>query len=158
MDAHQFYGARKAGQNPLTDRINSIWNTCQNSKGVAVGRPAKLLPFTSSLLGPTVVWKTFPRQAEALEYAAGAGADVHVFAYECLALSDGRRRYLVTSYEHFWHTYKQVADENRHHYEIITENVPVKLYFDLEFSREANTQRNGDEMVDLLLEELDATV
>ncbi|OWA55074.1 DNA-directed primase/polymerase protein [Hypsibius exemplaris] len=80
---------------------------------------------------------------------------LHVFAFETGDLSEGRRRYLVTSYEHFWHTYKQVDAEWKHHYEVILEGVPVKLYFDLEFEREMNACHNGEEMVQMFLAEME---
>ena len=161
MDPGYFYGQKKIVQTGLAARISNIWDaSARPGKNGHAGRHiAPLRPFTASLLGPAVVWKTFFRQAEALEYRQSEkGSDLHVFAFESLSLSEGRRRYLVTSYEHFWHTYKQIDAEEKHHYEVITEESPVKLYFDLEFSREFNPGRDGEDMVDFFLRELEIQV
>ncbi|KAL0304331.1 UNVERIFIED_CONTAM: DNA-directed primase/polymerase protein [Sesamum radiatum] len=47
--------------------------------------------------------------------------------------------------------YKEMNSKFRHHYEVIQEGLPCHLYFDLEFNKKGNTDRNGDEMVDLLI-------
>ncbi|KAL6137441.1 hypothetical protein ACLB2K_062733 [Fragaria x ananassa] len=47
--------------------------------------------------------------------------------------------------------YKIMDSKFRHHYEVIQEGLPCHLYFDLEFNKKDNTDRNGDEMVDLLI-------
>ncbi|KAK4384928.1 DNA-directed primase/polymerase protein [Sesamum angolense] len=47
--------------------------------------------------------------------------------------------------------YKEMNSKFRHHYEVIQEGLPCHLYFDLEFNKKGNSDRNGDEMVDLLI-------
>ncbi|KAJ6960816.1 uncharacterized protein [Populus alba] len=94
------------------------------------------------------VWATFPRQNEAMNFAK-EHADVRIFSYQ--DHHNGQRRFLVSTYREFWRRYKNMDAKFRHHYEVIQEGLPCHLYFDLEFSRRDNAERNGDEMVDLLI-------
>ncbi|KAB5516862.1 hypothetical protein DKX38_027510 [Salix brachista] len=93
-------------------------------------------------------WATFPRQNEAMNFAK-EHADVRIFSYQ--DHHNGQRRFLVSTYTEFWRRYKNMDAKFRHHYEVIQEGLPCHLYFDLEFSRGDNAERNGDEMVDLLI-------
>ncbi|XP_057462873.1 uncharacterized protein LOC130752983 isoform X2 [Actinidia eriantha] len=82
---------------------------------------------------------------------------VHVFSYQ--DHMNGQRRFLVSTYEEFWQRYKNMNPVFHHHYEVIQEvmNIhfrqgsPCYLYFDLEFKKRDNAEKNGDEMVDLLI-------
>ncbi|KAL6138186.1 hypothetical protein ACLB2K_004732 [Fragaria x ananassa] len=94
------------------------------------------------------VWATFPRQDEAMKFAK-RHENVYVFSYQ--DHFSGQRRFLVSSYDEFWRRYKIMDSKFRHHYEVIQEGLPCHLYFDLEFNKKDNTDRNGDEMVDLLI-------
>ncbi|GMP24602.1 hypothetical protein CsSME_00001809 [Camellia sinensis var. sinensis] len=94
------------------------------------------------------VWATFPRQDEAIKYAK-EHAHVYVFSYQ--DHMNGQRRFLVSTYEEFWRRYKNMNPRFRHHYEVIQEGLPCHLYFDLEFNKRDNAEKNGDEMVDLLI-------
>nr|XP_011470307.1 PREDICTED: DNA-directed primase/polymerase protein isoform X1 [Fragaria vesca subsp. vesca] len=102
----------------------------------------------SSSLFRKEVWATFPRQEEAMQFAK-RNENVHVFSYQ--DHFSGQRRFLVSSYDEFWRRYKFMDSKFRHHYEVIQEGLPCHLYFDLEFNKKDNTDRNGDEMVDLLI-------
>ncbi|PON58210.1 DNA primase, UL52/UL70 type, Herpesviridae [Parasponia andersonii] len=94
------------------------------------------------------IWSTFPRQEEAMKFAKGHD-HARVFSYQ--DHFNGQRRFLVSTYKEFWKRYKNMESKFRHHYEVIQEGLPCHLYFDLEFSRRENTDRDGDEMVDLLI-------
>ncbi|KAL5567885.1 hypothetical protein UlMin_024460 [Ulmus minor] len=94
------------------------------------------------------VWATFPRQDEAMKYGKGL-KNVHFFSYQ--DHFNGQRRFLVSTYKEFWKRYKIMNSKFRHHYEVIQEGFPCHLYFDLEFNRKDNADRDGDEMVDLLI-------
>ncbi|KVI07145.1 DNA primase, UL52/UL70 type, Herpesviridae [Cynara cardunculus var. scolymus] len=94
------------------------------------------------------VWATFPRQDEAMKYAKDY-VGVRIFSYQDHA--SGQRRFLVSTYKEFWRRYKNMNAKFRHHYEVIEEGLPCHLYFDLEFNIRENAERNGDEMVDLLI-------
>ncbi|XP_040367333.1 DNA-directed primase/polymerase protein isoform X6 [Rosa chinensis] len=102
----------------------------------------------SSSLFRKEVWATFPRQEEAMQFAK-RHENVHVFSYQ--DHFSGQRRFLVSSYNEFWRRYKIMESKFRHHYEVIQEGLPCHLYFDLEFNKKDNGNRNGDEMVDLLI-------
>lgn len=94
------------------------------------------------------VWATFPRQDESIKFAQGH-ADVHIFSYQDHL--NGQRRFLVSTYKEFWQRYKNMDSKFRHHYEVIQEGFPCHLYFDLEFNKKDNAEKDGDEMVDLLI-------
>ncbi|GFP81021.1 DNA-directed primase/polymerase protein [Phtheirospermum japonicum] len=94
------------------------------------------------------VWNTFPRQDEAMKFAK-QHMNSRVFSYQ--DHMNGQRRFLVSTYKEFWQRYKGMNSKLRHHYEVIQEGLPCHLYFDLEFNRRENVGRNGDEMVDLLI-------
>ncbi|XP_060190078.1 uncharacterized protein LOC132619142 isoform X2 [Lycium barbarum] len=65
---------------------------------------------------------------------------------------NGQRRFLVSTYKEFWRRYETMNPKFRHHYEVIQEGLPCHLYFDLEFNKRENADKNGDEMVDLLIQ------
>ncbi|KAL5746421.1 hypothetical protein ACOSP7_027567 [Xanthoceras sorbifolium] len=94
------------------------------------------------------VWATFPRQDEAIKFAKGH-SHVHIFSYQ--DHFNGQRRFLVATYTEFWQRYKSMDSKFRHHYEVIQEGLPCHLYFDLEFNKKDNAEKNGEEMVDLLI-------
>ncbi|XP_044467882.1 DNA-directed primase/polymerase protein [Mangifera indica] len=94
------------------------------------------------------VWATFPRQDEAMKFARGH-TNVHIYSYQ--DHFNGQRRFLVSTYEEFWQRYKIMDPKFRHHYEVIQEGFPCHLYFDLEFNKRDNPEKDGDEMVDLLI-------
>ena len=50
---------------------------------------------------------------------------------------------------------RQLSSRQRHHYEVIPEGSVCHLYFDLEFSKDHNPQRNGEEMVDIFIKVYD---
>ncbi|KAL2550531.1 DNA-directed primase/polymerase protein [Forsythia ovata] len=76
-------------------------------------------------------------------------SNARVFSYQ--DHMNGQRRFLVSTYKEFWRRYKDMNPKFRHHYEVIQEGLPCHLYFDLEFNMRENPDKNGDEMVDLLL-------
>nr|CCA21367.1 conserved hypothetical protein [Albugo laibachii Nc14] len=63
----------------------------------------------------------------------------------------GRRQFIVTTLPTFWQQYCSIASDRRHVYEIIPEDAPCRLYFDLEFSKILNHDVNGDRMTQRLL-------
>ena len=56
--------------------------------------------------------------------------------------------------ETFWEHYRLLEPDRRHYYEVVPQGHPCRPYFDLEFMREANRDKDGDAMVGRLIEEL----
>lgn len=55
--------------------------------------------------------------------------------------SNGKRKYVVSSYGRFVDYYwRKILPTGRHYYELIRENTPCRLYLDLEFSKESNPE------------------
>ncbi|CAD6194563.1 unnamed protein product [Caenorhabditis auriculariae] len=108
-------------------------------------KPSKEL--TSPIHRETLVEKslgafnTFPRQKEALEalqISRRVFNDGRIFSYEVGDEENhtGARNYVVTTLCRFWPYYSE--REEAHMYELILENTPCRLYFDLEYSKETN--------------------
>ncbi|CAN8003793.1 unnamed protein product [Ixodes hexagonus] len=109
--------------------------------------------FRGGISGPTVIWKVFPVQSEALSLVRKMPWDVRVFSFE---LKDkdatGKRGFLVTHPLHLWKVLKMRRPSDRCMYEVIAEDAPCKLYLDLEFETEANPGRDGAAMVKELID------
>ncbi|XP_069833848.1 DNA-directed primase/polymerase protein isoform X2 [Dendropsophus ebraccatus] len=101
---------------------------------------------------PSSVWKLFPRQAAAFQFAKTCKEDVHVFALETILDDTERRLYLVTTYAEFWFYYRNLPHSLAHCYEVIPADTVCKLYFDLEYYKLANPGADGKKMVALIIE------
>ncbi|KAL1023459.1 hypothetical protein UPYG_G00041080 [Umbra pygmaea] len=101
---------------------------------------------------PSSIWKLFPRQCMAINFAQSCREDVHVFALEKEQAKVGQRIYLVTSYSELWHYYSTYRQSLMHCYELIPEGAVCKLYFDLEFHRPSNNDIDGKAMVASLIQ------
>jgi DNA-directed primase/polymerase protein len=65
--------------------------------------------------------------------------------------ASGKRQYLATTHDKLWSKYEQLGAHERHYYELIVENTPCYLYFDLEFSILANPLVHGETLTDYLI-------
>ncbi|KAG8453690.1 hypothetical protein GDO86_000356 [Hymenochirus boettgeri] len=101
---------------------------------------------------PSSVWKLFPRQALAFNFAKTCKEDVHVFSLETIIDGTERRLFLVTTYAEFWYYYVNKPVSLAHCYEVIPADTVCKLYFDLEFYKPANPGADGRKMVSLVIE------
>lgn len=102
-------------------------------------------------------WAVFPKQQLAFEFADSVPYAVHAFAFQPDNLN-GAYRYVVTTYDYLFEKLQSSKEGERHLYEIIRENRPCCLYFDLEFSYESNPNSNGDEMVQCFKQQLCSTL
>ena len=100
---------------------------------------------------PEQGWHSFFAQAAAFEHADRlGGAPVWALEHD----RSGRRSYIVASFDDFWRRYRTLQAPFRHHYELIRDQRPCHLYFDLEYQRETNPQADGEAMVQTLLTEV----
>ncbi|XP_050548286.1 DNA-directed primase/polymerase protein-like [Daktulosphaira vitifoliae] len=131
-----FYGSRKHNSEITSPSLSSL------SK---VRREQCHFLNIKRLQGPPIGWKVFPRQHEAIKYASIKANGCMTFTYE---QSTGQRAFMVAHPETFWY-YDSIRPFNkRHTYEIITENHPCKLYFDIEFEYKENLNSNGIQMLE----------
>ena len=65
--------------------------------------------------------------------------------------ASGKRQYLATTHDKLWSKYERLGAHERHYYELIVENTPCYLYFDLEFSILANPVVHGETLTDYLI-------
>ncbi|XP_046385235.1 DNA-directed primase/polymerase protein-like [Ischnura elegans] len=83
-----------------------------------------------SLEGPSLTWTIFRKQRDALDYAKSRGNGLMTFAFQ---QESGQRLFLVSHPAIFWHYDSKRIAQRRCSYEIIPENSPCKVYFDLEY-------------------------
>ncbi|KAF6162166.1 hypothetical protein GIB67_008295 [Kingdonia uniflora] len=127
-------------------------------RGVQTKKPTRLLQLLheihddlseeNDLSSRKAIWATFPVQAYAIEFAK-KHPQTRLFSYQDRL--SGQRRFLVSTYKEFWRRYKNMDSRFRHHYEVIQEGLPCHLYFDLEFDKRVNVDKDGEEMVDLMI-------
>lgn len=105
--------------------------------------PGQFYGRTSSSNSNTV-FQIFARQELAFQHfdSLSDASDVKVFTLESVV--EGKRKFLVADVHTFVERYIAVNFERRHLYEIIRENYPCRLYFDLEFSLEENPTLDGE--------------
>ena len=97
------------------------------------------------------VFEAFSRQEQAFRhydatlaehYCSGERQNpIKLFTFE--SLMTGKRQFLVADMESFMLRYLSLEGPKRHCYEIIREDFPCRLYFDLEYSISANPDANG---------------
>ena len=94
------------------------------------------------------VFESFSRQELAFHHFDNIAPEhlsqanpVKLFSFE--SLMTGKRRFLVADMHSFIPKYLSLEGPKRHLYEIIREDFPCRLYFDLEYSILANPEVNG---------------
>lgn len=105
------------------------------------------------------IWHVFPTQQAAIDCADGLNVQrgsplerTRVWSME--TSGDGKRRFLVSTVTNFYRRYSDMLPHHRHYYEIIREGQPCHIYFDLEFSRALNPDKDGPAAIQSLLEAL----
>lgn len=96
-------------------------------------------------------WRTFSKQIDAIQHITNSylssnnNDHLHIFAEEyppsitSTGHSYGARQFIVSRYvDFFLHYMYSISAKNRHHYEIIIEQQPCHLYFDIEYNRNIN--------------------
>lgn len=101
-----------------------------------------------NLFAPSVTWRTFRKQQQVLDFVSANNCDLFPFTYQT---NNGDRLFLAAHPVSFWFVDEQRPSTDRHTYEIIREFKPCKLYFDLEFDRKVNPDRNGHLMVEIFM-------
>lgn len=81
-------------------------------------------------------------------------SQLHVFALELS--SNGARKFIGNAADEFALKYLSFPPHMCHHYEIIRENMPCRLYFDIEFKRGLNPTCDGDAMMRIFTSRLKA--
>jgi hypothetical protein len=86
----------------------------------------------------------FTRLYEAL-HADGVPDTKRVFAQQYW--QSAAMKFYVADFREFWEMYQMLPAAEKRFYEVIGENWPCKLYFDLEYSTVLNPDLNGDKIV-----------
>uniref|UniRef100_A0A914W3G3 DNA-directed primase/polymerase protein n=1 Tax=Plectus sambesii TaxID=2011161 RepID=A0A914W3G3_9BILA len=135
-----FYGPppkRPKGVASLRDRVEKAL------EGGKLVDARELHPFRGGLSDGADVLYVFSRQRDAYAYRTKQNDPLlRIFSFETNADPGGKRSYMVCRSERFWHDYELCKQP--HFYELILEGWPSRLYFDLEFYRDANVELDGD--------------
>ncbi|XP_015432452.1 PREDICTED: DNA-directed primase/polymerase protein-like [Dufourea novaeangliae] len=105
----------------------------------------------SHILGPTIFWKEFDRQADALATAFKESSKYEMLCTFVYQRDNGYRRFVVAHPEVYWWHYEHRPPEKRCSYEVIPENSPCRLYLDLEYLVELNRAHDGPAMTSLII-------
>ena len=99
---------------------------------------------------------TYFKQSEAIEDALNSSEKVPktVFSFEIDL--QGRRKFLVTSVRNFYCFYSKLNQRN--YYEVIPDGSLSKLYFDLEYQRDFNSDRDGHLMTRLFIKRVNENI
>ncbi|KAF0726323.1 hypothetical protein Ae201684_015438 [Aphanomyces euteiches] len=92
--------------------------------------------------------KVFALQQPAIDFlreiqTRRSAHNIKLFSFE----TKTSRKFLVSDIDLFYDLYMQTSPTQRHVYEIIQENCPCRLYFDLEFKTKWNPTVDGDALV-----------
>eukprot|EP00111_Clytia_hemisphaerica_P011405 TCONS_00033405-protein len=114
-----------------------------------IKRPLPKIQIYENCFTERRVWKKFHRQQDALEYCQRVKEkSVCLFSLE---KQDGKRSFLVTTRKQFWNRYNTMDPTKKHFYEVIMENNPCRLYFDIEYKYEFNPGLDGCAVTDLFI-------
>ncbi|KAL7079885.1 hypothetical protein ACQ4LE_000567 [Meloidogyne hapla] len=84
------------------------------------------------------------RQQEAInKMKSKKSPNTRVFSFEDIHFKPGCRRFIAVELRDFYLWYRECASELKHFYEIILEDFPCRLYFDLEFPYDCNKEADG---------------
>lgn len=114
---------------------------------------SKYKPKLCEIEKPSTSWDIFYKQADAFNQCKQITD--RVFAVESYTkdttASDvkekGMRRYVVSSVEEFWFYYKQMSADRRHFYEVIPDDCTCHLYFDLEYHKAFNANKQPCQLI-----------
>jgi hypothetical protein len=105
---------------------------------------------TRTFRASTPVFESFSRQELAFRHYDNTllhqdpGSNpLKLFTFE--SLMTGKRQFLVADMDSFMRRYLSLEGPKRHVYEIIRDNFPCRLYFDLEYSILTNPDVNGEQ-------------
>ena len=97
----------------------------------------------------------FTKQEDAIQCSSSI-QNSKVFSYE--VSKSGQRKFVTCSASAFWEFYKRLPLEKKNHYEVLVEGSPVKLFFDLEFWKQNNSEKDGLEMIEYLVTAVSKTL
>ena len=106
-----------------------------------------------SLFAPHCIWETFATQSQALDYEKYCKEKIErrIFVVSEELSNDGKRHFIVASFDEFWRRYRKLPKKKRNFYEVIPEGQLCRLYFDLEFYKSENPDLQGSDVLDTFI-------
>ncbi|XP_058797758.1 DNA-directed primase/polymerase protein-like [Phymastichus coffea] len=139
----KFYG------NSLINVYNGIEKKIEKAKH---RRPVEYEDRHRTIFEPLPYKKEFWKQSDALADAAEYSQGPDILCCFVFQDENERRRFIVTYPEDFWNDLEHCPPERRVFYEVIPENSPCFLYYDLEFNTEMNKDNNGIRMTQTVID------
>jgi len=87
-----------------------------------------------------LIYRVFQKQSEALDFATSFHYSTFAIEHDC----QGKRHFMTCHPQTFWKWLKAIPTEDRHAYEVIGEDAPSKVYFDIEYKYQEEAYIKGE--------------
>ncbi|XP_033174944.1 DNA-directed primase/polymerase protein [Bombus impatiens] len=144
IDFQKFYDSE------TVEKVEKQETNCERKVSKTWVKKHRKMP--SSILGPPDFWMKFDKQVDALNTASKESNDYNMLCTFVYQECNGYRKFIVAHPEIYWWHYEHLPAERRCSYEIIPENQPCRLYLDLEYSIELNSEHDGPSMTNILID------
>ena len=157
INAVEFYGGNRSKSRIDWKKQDCVWFHRKLRKIEESARHFKDRPLVpvkqDSIFSPHPIWEVFGTQSQALDYALHCKNVIEnrVFVVSQELSNDGKRRFIVASFEEFWRQYRKMPRNKRNFYEVIPEGHSCRLYFDLEFYRDVNPGLQGTDITEVFM-------
>ena len=87
-----------------------------------------------------LIYRVFQKQSEALDFATSFHYSTFAIEHDC----QGKRHFMTCHPQTFWKWLKAKPTEDRHAYEVIGQDAPSKVYFDIEYKYQEEAYIKGE--------------
>ena len=139
MNVSKFYSSSKS-QKALKRRLEQAHTSIKINRTQDI-----LLCLKDNLLQESVplIFRVFQKQSEALDFATSFHYSTFAIEHDC----QGKRHFMTCHPQTFWKWLKAKAIDDRHAYEVIGEDLPSKVYFDLEYKYQEENDFDGQSLL-----------
>jgi len=139
MNVSKFYSSSKS-QKALKRRLEQAHTSIKINRTQDI-----LLCLKDNLLQESVplIFRVFQKQSEALDFATSFHYSTFAIEHDC----QGKRHFMTCHPQTFWKWLKAKAIDDRHAYEVIGEDLPSKVYFDLEYKYQEENDFDGQNLL-----------
>ena len=113
------------------------------------------IPLLEDRADKIIVWREFPKQNQAIDFAKKCRYNVGVFSFESAKFgTSGQRHFIVSAYHTFVHRYFDsiIQKCKPHFYEVIVEGAVCKVYFDIEYQKLINPSVDGVKLLNIFIQ------
>ena len=91
-----------------------------------------------------LIYRVFQKQSEALDFATSFHYSTFAIEHDC----QGKRHFMTCHPQTFWKWLKAKPIDDRHAYEVIGEEAPSKVYFDIEYKYQEEGDIKGESLLE----------